>query len=120
MRYRLVTGRESAEKTIAESWGTLTWLASREISRSDITVGRVIIKPGKANPRHCHDFCEEVLYLLKGQLLHTFGDEQVEMRAGDTLVAPPGVMHNATNTGKTDADMIVAYSSGKRDFRKET
>lgn len=119
MRYRLVTGRESAEKTIAEGWGTLTWLASREISRSDITVGRVIIKPGKANPRHCHDSCEEVLYLLKGELSHSFGNETARMAAGDTLVVPPGVMHNALNTGETDAEMIVVYSAGTRDFRAE-
>ena len=46
-------------------------------------------------------------------------DESIEMTAGDTLVVPPGVMHNAVNIGDTNADMIVSYSSGTRDFRKE-
>jgi quercetin dioxygenase-like cupin family protein len=85
-----------------------------------MTVGRVVIKPGRSNPRHCHDNCEEVLYLLQGQLTHSFGDESIDMAAGDTLVVPPGVMHNAINTGDTDADIIVAYPTGDRDFRKET
>lgn len=110
---------ESDARTIAEGWGTLTWLANAKLTGSELTLGRVVIKAGQSNPRHCHDGCEEVLYLLRGQLHHTFGDESVEMKAGDTLTIPQGVMHNATNTGEVDADMIVAYSSGTRDFRLE-
>ena len=119
MRCRLRTKSESQMKTIVEDWGTLTWLASGELTGSDITVGRVVIKPGRSNPRHCHDNCEEVLYLLQGQLTHSFADESIEMAPGDALVVPPGIMHNAMNTGIIDADMIVAYSKGNRDFRKE-
>jgi quercetin dioxygenase-like cupin family protein len=119
MKCQLRTKNESNTKTIVEDWGALTWLASTALTGSDITVGRVVIKPDRSNPRHCHDDCEEVLYLLRGKLRHSFGDETIEMTAGDTLVVPPGVMHNAINTGNTDADMIVAYSSGKRDFRRE-
>lgn len=120
MKCQLRTKNESDAQTQAQGWGTLTWVASAELTGSDITVGRVIITPGKSNPRHCHDNCEEVLYLLRGQLTHSFADESIEMVAGDTLVVPPGIMHNAVNTGDTDADMIVAYSEGNRDFRKET
>jgi len=120
MSVQLKRKSHTDSQTIVEDWGSLTWLASNLLTNSDITVGRVIIKPGKSNPRHCHDSCEEVLYLLQGKLVHTFGDEQVEMNAGDTLVVGQGIMHNAVNPGDIDADMIVAYSSGKRDFRKET
>lgn len=119
MRGQLRTKNESEEKTSVQDWGTLTWVASAEFTGSEITVGRVVIYPGKSNPRHCHDNCEEVLYLLQGQLTHTFANESIEMTAGDTLVVPPGIMHNALNTGDTNADMIVAYSEGNRDFRKE-
>lgn len=110
---------ESEADAIVEDWGSLTWLASDALTQSEVTVGRVIIKPGKANPRHCHDTCEEVLYLLRGELIHSIGEETVNMSAGDTIIVPAGVMHNAVNQGETDADMIVAYSSGTRDFRKE-
>jgi len=119
MKSVLKTRGESEAKTIVEDWGTLTWLASEELTQSHITVGRVVIKPGKANPRHCHDGCEEVLYLLRGRLRHSLGDEAVEMGPGDTIVVRASVMHNALNTGETDAEMIVAYSAGKRDLRKE-
>lgn len=120
MKAVLRTGGETKGKTVVEDWGSLTWLASSELSGSDVTLGRVVIRPGKSNPRHCHDNCEEILYLLKGKLRHSFGDKTVNMTAGDTLVVRAGVMHNALNTGKTDADMIVCYSSGKRSFRRES
>jgi quercetin dioxygenase-like cupin family protein len=119
MKRKFRSKSEADAETVVEEWGTLTWLASDALSDSEVTVGRVVIKPGSSNPRHAHDSCEEVLYLLQGQLTHSIGDDQVEMRAGDTIIVPAGVMHNAVNHGETDADMIVAYSSGTRDFRKE-
>ena len=119
MKGQLLTNDETAGKAVTADWGSLTWLANDELSQSRITIGRVVIRKGEQNPRHCHDSCEEVLYLLKGRLRHSVGDEAVEMVAGDTLTIGPGVMHHAVNIGDTDADMIVAYSSGRRDFRKE-
>ena len=120
MTFRFRKKNEAAEGTVRAEWGSLTWLASRELTGSDITFGRVVIKKGQSNPRHSHDNCEEVLYLLQGRLRHTMGLETVDMEVGDTLVVPAEVMHNAVNIGDTDADMIVAYSSGVRGFRKET
>jgi quercetin dioxygenase-like cupin family protein len=119
MQTQLRTKRETDATAQIENWGTLTWLASRPLTGSALTFGRVVIRPGRSNPRHAHDNCEEVLYLLSGRLRHSFGDKTVEMEAGDTLVVPAGVLHNAVNTGDTDADMIVAYSSGDRGFRPE-
>lgn len=119
MQCRFRTNDDSTQNKIEEDWGSLMWLASKELTNSNITVGEVHIKPGKSNPRHCHDSCEEVLYLLTGQLNHTFGDESVVMNPGDTIVIPQGMMHNAENIGNQNAVMIVSFSSGTRDFRKE-
>lgn len=111
---------QAEEKKIGESWGSLTWLASKPLTGcGGMTVGRVIIKAGQANPRHAHMRCQEVLYLLRGTLRHSVGDEQVVMQAGDTLVVPAGVFHNAVSIGAEDADMIVTYDSGERDFVPE-
>ncbi len=63
--------------------------------------------------------CEEALYLLTGRLEHFVGAESVLLEAGDTLVVPAGRPHHARCIGDEAADMIVAYSSGSRDFRKE-
>jgi quercetin dioxygenase-like cupin family protein len=119
MTYQVRSKATSDAGKAVENWGSLTWLASDALTGSGITVGRVTIKPGMANPRHAHDTCEEVLYLLKGALTHSIGDQTIELAAGDTLVVPPGVMHNAVNHGAVDADMIVVYNNGSRDFRTE-
>jgi quercetin dioxygenase-like cupin family protein len=112
---------EAAENLITEEWGTLDWLANEKLTGvSGVTLGRVVIRRGQENPRHCHRTCEEVLYLLRGRLRHSIGDDVVELSAGDTISIPAGVFHNAVNIGDEDADMIVAYSTGRRDFELES
>jgi quercetin dioxygenase-like cupin family protein len=111
---------EASQPQQAESWGHLTWMVNQARGNSDaLTVGRVTIHAGRSNPRHRHPSCEEVLHLLVGELEHTLGDACVRMTAGDTLVIPPGVYHNATNVGSHDADMVVVYSTAERDFELE-
>jgi quercetin dioxygenase-like cupin family protein len=120
MNYTLRTADEARAARIEEPWGSLNWLASAPIGNAQgVTVGRVIIKAGQSNPRHSHTTCEEVLYLLRGRLRHTMGEEEVILQAGDTLTVPAYVAHHAVNIGDEDADMIVAYSSGERDFQVE-
>jgi quercetin dioxygenase-like cupin family protein len=120
MRYTVRTASEADHKRIDEDWGSLNWLASARIGNAEgVTVGRVIIQAGQSNPRHSHTTCEEVLYLLSGRLEHYVGDESVVLEAGDTLTVDPTIPHYAINIGEEDADMIVAYSSGERDFRPE-
>lgn len=101
-------------------WGDLRWLANAQNGNArGLTLGRVVIKAGHSNPRHCHPNCEELLYLLSGELEHSVGDESVILRAGDTLTIPPGAFHNAVSVGEVDADMIVVYDSAARGFELE-
>ena len=113
----LLTASEAEEAINNQPWGSLCWVANQEVGNvEDLTLGRVVIKRGQSNPRHAHPSCEEVLYLLSGRLEHTLGNETYSLEPGDTLAIPPGVFHNAVSTGEEDAVMIVAYSTGKRDF----
>ncbi|HDZ44039.1 MAG TPA: cupin domain-containing protein [Phycisphaerae bacterium] len=112
---------DSSSSVKTTSWGSLHWLASREVGNaSDITLGRVVIKAGQSNPRHAHGNCEEVLYLLAGKLDHSLGDDNVMLAPGDTIVVRSGVFHNAVSLGPEDADMIVVYSTGQREFTPES
>ena len=120
MSHAVRTAGQAETARIAEDWGSLNWLAGKQIGNAEgVTVGRVIIKPGHTNPRHSHTTCEEVLYLLSGKLEHQIGDQWVTLEAGDTLTVPANVAHYAVSVGDVDADMIVAYSSGVRDFIPE-
>lgn len=108
------------QAVITEDWGSLRWLAGKEIGNAEgLVLGRATIKSGKTNPRHRHPRAEEVLYLLKGSVKHTLGDRMIVMHAGDTITIAPGVFHNASCISEEDADMIVVYSEGIRGFELE-
>lgn len=112
---------EAQQQRIEEAWGSLNWLAGRGLHNSEnLTLGRVVIKAGHFNPKHSHPNCDEVLYLLQGKLMHVIGDQTYIMEPGDTTLAPANVSHLAFSIGKENADMIVAYSSGTRELKKET
>ncbi len=111
---------EARAELIEEDWGSLNWLAGKTLENCDgLTLGRVTIKKGHSNPKHSHPNCDEVLHLLRGKLNHVIGDRAFLMEPGDTTVAPAGVSHVAFSVGDEDAEMIVAYSSGERQFREE-
>jgi len=111
---------DAADDRIDEDWGSLTWLASQKLENAvALTLGRVVIRKDMSNPPHSHPTCEEVLYLLRGELEHVVGNYVYILKAGDTLTVDAGVPHCATSIGDEDADMIVVYSSGTRDFKPE-
>ena len=114
------SAQDAQAATKHEDWGSLMWLAAKPIGNATgLTLGRVTIKKGQCNPRHTHFNCEEVLYLLKGKLEHTIGDDKYILNPGDTITAPAGIVHNAISIGDEDAEMIVAFSSIDRDFVPE-
>lgn len=97
-------------------WGQISWLDSAELTGSEtLTVGLVYIYPGKNNPEHYHPNCDETLFLLEGELIHTLGDEEYRLQAGDLIHIPQGVRHRATSVGVTPAKMIVSYNTGRRE-----
>lgn len=117
MKPSIHTAGEAGGRRIDKAWGSLTWLAGGETGAGErLTLGRVVIRRGCANERHAHRGCEEVLHLLAGRLEHRTGEERGILEAGDTLVVPPGLFHSAKSVGEVDAEMIVAYSSARRDY----
>ena len=111
----------SEQQDIHEDWGSLTWLAGTKYGNADgLVLGRVTLKAGMSNPRHRHPRCEEVLYMLKGRIVHSLGNQSYALSAGDTMTIPAGVFHDAKCISDEDADMIVAYSEGIRLFEEES
>jgi quercetin dioxygenase-like cupin family protein/type 1 glutamine amidotransferase len=97
------------------SWGELQWFASRALGDSaSTTLGRATIYPGQSNPLHRHPNCEEVLHVLEGRISQQVGDEKYELRAGDTVVVPQGVLHSTRNIGTSNAVVLIAYPTADR------
>ncbi len=108
----------SDEAAVQEAdWGTLKWLVGAHNESSEgITLGRVTLKPGQENPPHHHPNCEEVLYVVAGEIEHTLPEGgTVVLRQGDCIVLPKGIGHQAKNVGAGEATVIVVFNSGKRE-----
>lgn len=101
--------------TEEHDWGVLTWHTSgKQDNTESLTTGLCRIRPGKANPRHYHPNCEEVLHVLEGTIDHTLGSEQFRMTPGDTVSIPENTWHNATNVGGEDCLLLIAFSTDDR------
>ncbi len=98
-----------------QPWGRLEWCVSADIGNSDtMTAGRCVIEPGRANGRHLHPNCDELLLVLSGEIVHSWGDREVPMRVGDVISIPSGLAHNARNVGSVPAELWITFSSPHR------
>jgi len=77
-------------------------------------VGLATILPGKHNPVHYHPNCEEVLYVISGQGLHSYDGRTIPLKAGMTIRIPAKVKHNLVNTGTETLRTLVSFSAGDR------
>jgi mannose-6-phosphate isomerase-like protein (cupin superfamily) len=94
------------------SWGEVRWMHSAETGAEKLSVGEMVISPGGQNRQHYHPNCEEVLYVVSGEIDHTFEDSKpVRLKAGMSVLVPMGMPHNSKCVGKIPARMLVAYSS---------
>jgi quercetin dioxygenase-like cupin family protein len=117
--YQLLKGAASFDAGAHPAWGSLNLYADAEtLGLEEMTLGRVIISAGRSNPLHIHDNCIEVVTLLTGRLLHVVADETFEMEAGDVLAVAAGLAHRAEAIGGSDAEMVIAYTSGRRAYRE--
>jgi len=99
-----------------QPWGRLEWMVSGALGNSDtLTVGKCFIEPGQQNPVHHHPNCDEVLSVISGRIRHRVGDEYVEMTAGDTISIPKGSVHNATNIGDEQCELLICFDTATRE-----
>ncbi len=76
----------------------------------------VVLRPGKAPPRHKHDDTEQVFYVLSGRGVLTIGerDKRYPVKRGDVVLVPPGTWHSIQSVGGTMKYLAVDCFSGKR------
>jgi quercetin dioxygenase-like cupin family protein len=96
-------------------WGSITWLFSGQSAQdAEQTLGYVVIEAGQKNPLHAHPNCEEVLYLISGELEHSLDGALYRLKPGDAIRVPAGAKHDARSLGGQPATMVVCYSDPNR------
>ena len=104
-------------------WGAIKWLSDMKVTPgSQQSIGYAYVLPGKTNPEHRHMSCQEVIYMLAGELKLFAHGEWLTLRAGQTLVIPQGVRHIVVNEGWEPAVYVAAFSEAVRDtvFKGQT
>ncbi|HEX2186714.1 MAG TPA: cupin domain-containing protein [Chloroflexota bacterium] len=110
-----IVATASPANTKTFDWGTISWLFTGESAPgAEQTLGYVIIQPGQKNPLHAHPNCEEVLYLLSGELEHSLDGAVYRLKPGDAIRVPAGAKHDARNVTDQPAAMVVCYSDPAR------
>ena len=109
--------RPSEVPSEAYPWGNIQWLVSKQANGAGaLTLGHTVVEPGGRNPLHRHPNCEEVLYVVSGEIEHIVeGWPTVRMKAGEAIWIPRNVLHRAINVGAIDAELLVAFSSAERE-----
>jgi mannose-6-phosphate isomerase-like protein (cupin superfamily) len=64
-----------------------------------LLVGLNAFEPGQEHALHAHAGQDKVYHVLEGEGLFLLADRELDMKAGDLLVAPEGVPHGVRNTG---------------------
>ncbi len=92
---------------------TVSGLAAPSRGSRETSVWRINIAPGAPGVTHSVDR-EEIFVALSGCALATLGDEQLELRAGDTLIVPAGEPFSLGNSGTIAFDALAVAPVGVR------
>jgi mannose-6-phosphate isomerase-like protein (cupin superfamily) len=68
--------------------------------------------PGVGPPRHLHRSCDELFYVLEGEVLFLVGDREVIGQPGTLVFIPRGTVHASKVIGNEPARVLAAYVPG--------
>jgi oxalate decarboxylase/phosphoglucose isomerase-like protein (cupin superfamily) len=95
-------------------WGSIKWLVSPDSEAgAGLTLGEVVLLPGKGHDRHNHPESEEILYVLSGEGEQMLDDDEAfTVKPGDAIYVPTGVFHSTRNTGWEPMRLLALYNPG--------
>jgi quercetin dioxygenase-like cupin family protein len=79
-----------------------------------LLVGLNAFEPGQQHVLHAHAGQDKVYYVLEGRGRFLLDGRDLEMKAGDLLVAPEGVPHGVHNTGVARLLVLAVLAPGPR------
>ena len=88
------------------------YLVSKDLGAVSLTVKEVEISPGYEGRMHTHPV-DVSIQITSGAIQIILGDEIRTVRAGTTLLAPPGVPHKLIHHLWTPALLLITYPSAE-------
>ena len=79
------------------------------------SVAEATVPPGGETVEHYHRTTEEVYLFVSGAGRMQLGDDEADVRAGDTVVIKPGVRHKLWNPGPDPLVLLCCCAPPYRD-----
>lgn len=76
----------------------------------NVDVGVVVLKPGQDFPNHYHTECEEIFYILEGEIDFYINSIRVEAKPGDMIQCRPGDSHYLVNLSNENFKAVFIKS----------
>lgn len=78
-----------------EGWHDMDirWVLGKHSGTANLTLFRVVFKPGAKHAKHVHANADEVYYLIRGRAAAGVGDEEHEIGPGTVHYVPKGGVH---------------------------
>ncbi len=97
-------------------WGAIKWICDLTVTPQSLqSFGYAYVLPGALNPEHRHKTCEEIIYMLAGELTVIAGDDRTTVGPGQTALIPRGIRHSVVNEGWEPVVYIASFSAVFRD-----
>ena len=90
------------------------------VDTADLSVKEEQMPPGTAETPHSHNYAQQFFYVLEGVLTMEARGETRQIRPGQGVRVPPGVAHQASNTGADPVRFLVISAPSTNDDRTET
>ena len=95
-------------------------LSGKNVGAQHLSMNVATIPPGGVAYAHIHVGFEVMLYILKGNVRHEYGDglrHVIENTAGDFIFIEPGIPHEVFNMSDTDPVVAVVARSDPSEWQ---
>lgn len=118
---RVVRATRAPRKELRLRRGHALLLVGAETGAHELDVRLAVLQPGTPpGPLHRHPGIEHAYYVVSGRARVRVDGTDHLLGAGDALFLPPGIVHGATNAGRTILHLLEIYSSSTVDFVEAT
>jgi len=74
---------------------------------------RARIVPGAGHAFHTHPEMDEIIYVLEGAMTQWLEHEERELRPGDSIFIPRGIVHGCVNETAAECEFLAVLSPAK-------
>ena len=92
------------------TWDPARMAKTTLFQSSRLLVGLNAFEPGQTHALHAHAGMDKMYFVLEGRGVFLLEGRELDMTAGEMLVAPEGVPHGVRNTGDERLLLLVLLS----------